>query len=122
MSGGYFDYRQYELKEWADDILRIVKRNEKLLAVPKGSAPPVWADGNYSEYTELELEKLKEAVYYLNKAYIYAERADRLICGDDTGKCFLERLEFDLAKLEEERRWIGLKPSDNYGKEEERSI
>lgn len=93
MSGGFFDYKQYQLGYIADSIEQVIinYREDK--------------DDSYGEkirnrYTEAEIEKFEEAVYLIEKAQIYAHRIDWLLSGDDGTDSFFRRLEHDLLELE----------------------
>lgn len=55
--------------------------------------------GYYPDYTKETLKELKKAVKTLRKAYIYAQRVDWLLSGDDGEESFHERLKEDLKKL-----------------------
>jgi hypothetical protein len=69
MSGGYFNHQQYIIKEIANDIEEYLKLNEY-------------------EYSEQTLKEFNQAVNILNKAYIYAQRIDWLLSGDDGEESF----------------------------------
>jgi hypothetical protein len=45
------------------------------------------------------VEEFKNAAKYLRIAYVYAQRVDWLISGDDGEESFLERLKEELEKL-----------------------
>lgn len=96
MSGGAFDYKQYELGRIADEIEeRILKRN-----LFDGSDPIIRPD---------VLEKMREGVEILRRAEIYAHRIDWMLSGDDGEDTFLERLRQDLDRVDspETMRWEG---------------
>ena len=80
MSGGEFDYNQYHISRIAEEVEELVKKN------PYNYSPEV-------------IEKFKEGVVILKKAYIYAQRIDWLVSGDDGEDSFLERLEGELGEL-----------------------
>jgi len=75
MSGGHFEYKQDQLRYLKEDILILLERNDY---------PPEIA------------EKFREAVSSLNESYIYLQRIDWLLCGDDGDDGFLRRLKEDL--------------------------
>lgn len=83
MSGGHFDYDQNRIKY-------IVERLESYLD----------KDNDYSRAT---VEKMHDGLEALRIAYIYAQRIDWLVSGDDGEDSFLRRLKEDLAKLEAAR-------------------
>jgi hypothetical protein len=78
MSGGRFEYKQYDMNYIADKIEHEVLINGKKKEV---------------------IEKFKEAVIILRKAAIYTQRIDWLLSGDDAEETFLERLKKDLKEL-----------------------
>jgi hypothetical protein len=78
MSGGRFEYKQYDMNYIADKIEHEVLINSKKKEV---------------------IEKFKEAVIILRKAAIYTQRVDWLLSGDDEEETFLERLKKDLEEL-----------------------
>lgn len=84
MSGGHFDYTQYRIEEIADSVEELISR--------RGEEYYNWADE-----TEAELYK---GLALLRRAYIYAQRIDWYISGDDGEDTFHERLKEDLEKLE----------------------
>lgn len=83
MSGGTFDYNQYRINEIADQIERIVYSES-------------WSEYWYSPETIVEL---KRGVKLLQQAFVYAQRIDWLVAGDDGEDSFHQRLKEDLAKL-----------------------
>ena len=78
MSGGRFEYKQYDMNYIADKIEHEVLINSKKKEV---------------------IEKFKEAVIILRKAAIYTQRIDWLLSGDDEEETFLKRLKKDLKEL-----------------------
>jgi len=81
MSGGFFEYKQYEFQHIADDIEQIVLDNDT---------------DEYYGYSEETLKEFKKAVEILKKAQIYVQRIDWLVSGDDGEDTFHERLGKDL--------------------------
>ena len=104
MSGGHFDYKQYQINEIADSIERELNRQGK--EKPKDE---LYGDAEYFKkypeeqyyytYSEIVQEKMKEAVRQLKIAAIYAQRVDWFLSGDDGDESFIERLEEDLNAL-----------------------
>ena len=87
MSGGFFDYQQYRISEIADKVERLLSRE--------------YADDEYNYIEGLSEETLAEfrvGVEALRKAYIYTQRIDWLLSGDDGEESFHRRLKEDLAK------------------------
>lgn len=106
MSGGHFDYKQWHIDNIADQIEQEVILSGKPIPEQK------W---DYCERQEFEethnqpmnyafpeevLRRMEEAVYALRRAYIYAQRTDYLICGDDGEESFERRLQEELAELD----------------------
>jgi hypothetical protein len=108
MSGGRFQYKQYEINYIADQIEHEVLTNGKKKTddelKEEGWRDPDWykkypEDLYHYEYPKEVIEKFKEAVIVLRKAAVYAQRVDWLLSGDDGEETFLERLKKDLDKL-----------------------
>jgi hypothetical protein len=83
MSGGYFDYSQSRIEEIADSVEELISR--------RGTDDY----HKWSDETEAELHK---GLDLLRRAYIYAQRIDRYISGDDGEATFHERLREDFLK------------------------
>ncbi len=81
MSGGHFDYKQYNISELADEVM--------LEAVSKKFP--------YSKKTQ---DKFLLAAHRLKVASIYLNRIDWLLSGDDGEETFHKRLASDLKDLE----------------------
>lgn len=79
MSGGHFDYKQYQLEYMKDQIEDLIHNNE-----------------NYSVET---IKKFEEAIQYLNLAFHYVHRIDWLVSGDDSEESFHSRLKEDLQDV-----------------------
>ena len=106
MSGGGFDYQQYHIRDIIEEIEEIIERNghEK----PKEELSPYEYDddGNvyedckyYYMYSDEAIEEFKKAVKILKMAYVYTERIDYLISGDDDEESFFKRLNNDLKEI-----------------------
>lgn len=104
MSGGHFDYIQSRL-EWEviEEIEKIVKRNGKEIPIKDR---PSWNDSEYyekypeeklySNYSEETIEEFKKGIDIIKQAYVYIQRVDWLLSGDDGEDTFHERLKEDL--------------------------
>ena len=75
MSGGYFNYRQREIDHIADEI------------------------ENLKGFSEQTIAEFKKAVQALRIAYIYTQRIDWLVSGDDGEDTFHRKLKLSLANL-----------------------
>lgn len=80
MSGGHFNYNQYRISSIGDDVEQLIRDNK---------------------YDSEVIEKFKEGLKVLNEAFVYAQRIDWLVSGDDGEENFLGRLQEDLSKLKE---------------------
>ena len=110
MSGGHFGYQQWHIDEIAREVREVI--TEDHVEVPKDKLDPRWDfddDGNvhewakyYYNFTPETIEKFKEGYRKLREAYIYAQRIDWLLSGDDGEDSFHKRLKEDLEELEEE--------------------
>ena len=89
MSGGHFDYRQIQMWDMAEEIKELVESNDDQtldeFGYPRGRG-----------YSAETIEKFKEAYNLAVKAYIYAQRIDWLVSGDDGEDDFHKRLKEDL--------------------------
>ena len=108
MSGGAFDYKQYNIGMIADEVEKLVERSGR----PKTKEElrdeswrdPEWykkypEDLNHYKYPDDVIGEFKKGINILRKAQIYAQRIDWLISGDDGEESFHRRLKEDLDKL-----------------------
>lgn len=116
MSGGYFDFNYYHFDYIAEDIDEYINGHEldeddveryirdhdllddsdkEYIRKHKHTVP------NRYDYKDEVVEKMKEGLAAIHKAYIYAKRIDYLLSGDDGEASFLQRLQKDLDKLNE---------------------
>ena len=92
MSGGKFSYAQSRLSDMAEEIEEIIKRN---------SVPDEFGFSN--NFLDETLEEFRKGIELLRRAYVYAQRIDWLVSGDDSEPTFHERLKRDLLELENGR-------------------
>lgn len=92
MSGGYFDYRDYMLGEFADQIEHVIDNN---LSVEKDE----WGQIKGKHYPPEVIKKFIDAVEHLRVSQIYLHRIDYLLSGDDGKADFLSRLKEDMDEL-----------------------
>ena len=92
MSGGHFNYEQYKISQIADDIDQLVRDNNNQERNEFGDTK----GNNFSAET---IAEFKKGIEILKQAYVYAQRIDWLISGDDGEDTFHERLKHDLDKL-----------------------
>jgi hypothetical protein len=92
MSGGAFQYKQYELGHIADQIEDKIINNDSTEEDDYG-----WEKGEH--YKPEVISRLKDAVTALRVAQVYAQRADWLFSCDDGEDSFLRRLASDLKEV-----------------------
>ena len=82
MSGGHFDYMQYDISRLADSIEELVQTNEY-------------------DYSKETIQEFQNAVQILRKAFVYTQRIDWLVSADDGEDTFHKRLKEDLERLKD---------------------
>ena len=92
MSGGHFNYKQRAFLDIADDIDSQIFDNNSTEKNEWGN--PI--GNHYSPETITEFEK---AVKALKLAYVYAQRVDWLLSGDDGEDSFHKRLQAQIGEL-----------------------
>ena len=100
MSGGHFDYYQYHIREIAESIQEELDKQGQ--AIPKSSLRYGYSDQEqlfYEKYSPKVQERFIEAVKALKTAYVYAQRIDWFLSGNDGEESFLKRLENELNEL-----------------------
>lgn len=101
MSGGRFDYKQYEITMIADSIQSYLDRQGTEIPKERRYFGPDHyneypEDKYYQTYPEEIQEKMREAVKALRIAGVYAQRVDWFLSGDDGPENFLNRLKEEL--------------------------
>lgn len=96
MSGGHFDYSQYQIDRIAEEIDTLIRNNGS-------QEKDIYGYLLHQNYPEDIIEQFKIASLKLREAYIYAQRIDWLVSGDDGEDSFRERLKSSLDKLHAER-------------------
>ena len=104
MSGGHFDYNQWQISQIAEEIESCLHKQGQLK-----SNDELWGSKDYYEeypeekyyytYPEEVQKRMREGVYFLKKAYIYAQRIDWYLSGDDGEDSLVSRLKSDLDEL-----------------------
>jgi len=92
MSGGHFDYKQHHLLDMADDIGSQILTNDS-------TEKNEWGDNIGSHYSPETIAEFEKAVKALKLAYVYAQRIDWLLSGDDGEDSFHKRLQAQLGEL-----------------------
>lgn len=85
MSGGYFDYKQYEIYDIRKKLEETISNNGDDLEYIR-------------ECPEDIIEEFKDALIYLQISEIYVQRIDWLLSGDDGEDCFRKRLKEDFQE------------------------
>ena len=93
MSGGHFQYKQYEFGQIADEIEQIILDNDSKEVDEYGYRKGY----GYSPQT---IAKFKIARMSLLWAQIYVQRIDWLVSGDDGEDSFHSRLDADFEALD----------------------
>ena len=95
MSGGKFDYNQNRIEYIIEGIQKLIDNNGK----NRGDIR--YPDEYYPQYSEEIINHFKDGIKALRKAYIYTQRIDWLVSGDDSEESFIERLNKELEELKE---------------------
>jgi hypothetical protein len=97
VSGGAFEYNQYNIGRIADEIQSIVDAWDAVRLDDYDGHEKTRYCELYSPETKAEFEK---AILLLRQAEVYANRIDWLLSGDDSDATFHERLKSDLDAVE----------------------
>jgi hypothetical protein len=92
MSGGYFDYDQYQISTIAETVESLILKNDSV-------DPDEFGDFEGHQFSPETIEEFKKGLALLKQAYVYAQRIDWLVSGDDGEDTFHQRLKNDLSKL-----------------------
>lgn len=92
MSGGHFDYKQYQIGYIADEVEQLIIDNDS-------NEKNEWGDLVGNHYSPETIEEFKRGLLLLKQAQVYAQRIDWLVSGDDGEDSFHSRLKSDLGKL-----------------------
>lgn len=96
MSGGHFNHSQYQIDYIAEEIETLIHNNGSQEKDQYGYLL-------HQTYLDDIIEQFKIASLKLREAYIYAQRIDWLVSGDDGEDSFRERLKSSLDKLHAQR-------------------
>ena len=108
MSGGHFEYQQHRINVIIESIQEEIDKNgrektKEELREWGGYDPEYYEkypdEKYYHEYSADVINEFKIGVEKLKEAYIYAQRIDWLLSGDDGEESFLKRLKEELNKL-----------------------
>jgi hypothetical protein len=110
MSGGRFEYKQFEISNIADGVHQEIAKSGKPKS-PEQLKYESWRDKewyekypedlNHYQYSDEVIEEFKKGYWILRKAAIYAQRIDWLLSGDDGDESFIRRLNDELERLDE---------------------
>jgi hypothetical protein len=92
MSGGHFQYKQWEISNIADEVEQLILKNDS-------EERNQWGDKMAYNFTPETIEEFKKGLTILRQAYVYAQRIDWLVSYDDGEDSFHSRLKYDLEKL-----------------------
>lgn len=92
MSGGHFNYKQHHLLEITEDIDSAIFNNNS-------KEKNEWGDNIGNRYNAETINEFEKAVKVLKIAYVYAQRIDWLLSGDDGEDSFHKRLQAQLKEL-----------------------
>ena len=108
MSGGHWNYIQYQFTDVVEELERIIERNGK----PKTEqelADEYWNDLeyyekypeelNHHEYHKEVIDAFKATITSVKIAQVYVQRCDWLLSGDDGEDDFIRRLNKELKEL-----------------------
>ena len=105
MSGGFFNYNQYKIREIYEEIQQTLDKQGK----EKSKEDLIYFDKEYlKKYPEEKFEYtyrediqqiFKDAIKALKIAEIYAQRIDWYLSGDDGEDSLASRLKSDLDEL-----------------------
>jgi len=95
MSGGHFNYTQYQLTQIADDIEQLIVDNDN-----DNEQWNEWGDVTGRQYSAETIAAFQTAVDMLRQSYIYVKRVDWLVSGDDGEEDFHTRLRKELREKE----------------------
>ena len=84
MSGGYFGYKEFNIKQIAEEMQDAIDNN--------------------AEYNDVIIDKLKTAVDLLNLSHLYVRMIDRLLSGDYGDDSFLSNLDKELTDLNDKNK------------------
>ena len=84
MSGGHFDFKQYQIEYIAEEIDDAIEKNDD-------ETLNEWGGRRGNGYPPEVIEKFREAAHTLRQAAEMAQRIDWLLSGDDDESSFLRR-------------------------------
>jgi len=95
MSGGYFDYTQFQIEDILSKIKILIDKNED-------TSLNEYGEFQYPTFSEGVLNHFKVGYLIIKMATIYIHRMDYLLEDDDGEDSFIERIEEELKPILEE--------------------
>ena len=92
MSGGHFQYKQWEIGNIADEVAQLILDNDS-------QEVNEWGDRKGYGYSPETIEEFKRGLLILRQAHVYAQRIDWLVSGDDGEDSFHRRLKIEMEKV-----------------------
>lgn len=92
MSGGHFQYKQWEIGNIADEIEQLIIDNDS-------DEKNQWGDTKGRHFNPETIKQFQVALDLLRMAHVFVHRIDWLVSGDDSEESFHKRLEKDFADL-----------------------
>lgn len=92
MSGGHFNYKQHSLLDMVDDVRFAILMNDSKEKNEEG-------DNIGNRFSPETIAEFEQAVKALKTGYVYAQRIDWLLSGDDGEDSFHKRLQAQLGEL-----------------------
>ena len=89
MSGGRFGYSQHRLTVMVEEIEMVIQNN---------GVKDEW--GYADNFSEETIGEFRNGIAALKRAYVYAQRIDWLVSGDDSEPYFHARLQQELKELD----------------------
>ena len=89
MSGGHFQYKQWEIGNIADEVEQLIIDNDS-------EELNEYGDRKGYGYSQETIDEFKNALTTLRLAHIYVQRIDWLVSGDDGEDSFHRRLKHDM--------------------------
>lgn len=105
MSGGHFNYAQHHIYEIIHELETVIENNGKTISMskfkidvnnPEGFPADECINIEHYEYPSEIINRFKDALLALKISYIYAQRIDWLLSGDDGDESFIKRLDEEL--------------------------
>lgn len=93
MSGGHFEYNQYEITNITESIKQLIEDESDKEKLNE------YGDKVAYGFSEETIESFGQAVLLLEVARIYIQRIDWLMSGDDSEDSFHIRLKNELAQV-----------------------